>query len=128
MLHIRGAKGKKDRYVPLSDKVLEMLREFWREYRPEDWLFPSQQDAGRHLSVRTVQQVFSRTCKACGITKKVSVHSLRHSYATHLLEQGTDLRFIQEILGHVSVKTTQRYTHVGRGTIRKVISPIDSII
>ena len=128
MLHIRSAKGKKDRYVPISDKMIELLREYWRKYRPVDWLFLNQFHLTKHLSTRTVQTVFHEACRKAGITKEVSVHSLRHSYATHLLEQGTDLRFIQEILAHSSSKTTEIYTHVGRGAIRKIKSPMDDIL
>ena len=128
VLHIRAAKGKKDRYVPISEKVLDMLREYWRQYRPVDWLFPTQGHLDRHLTTRTVQKVFAAASQKARIQKKVSVHTLRHCYATHLLEQGTDLRLIQEILGHASSKTTEMYTHVGRRAIRKVPSPIDKIM
>ena len=128
VLHICAAKGKKDRYVPISDKVIELLRDYWRVYRPKDWLFSAQGKPDKHLSARTVQKVFTQAVKSAGILKDVSVHSLRHSYATHLLEEGTDLHLIQEIVGHASSKTTELYTHVGRGQIRKVRSPIDEIL
>lgn len=88
VLHIRGAKGKKDRYVPISGKVIELLRHYWRLYRPNDWLFPTQGKPDKHLSARTVQKVFAQAVKSAGILKDVTVHSLRHSYATHLLDEG----------------------------------------
>lgn len=97
-----------------------------RQYRPVDWLFAGQRGPEVHLSIRTVQKVFARACEIAEIRKEMSVHSLRHAYATHLLEQGTDLRFIQELLGHSSSKTTEMYTYVTRVAARKVRSPIET--
>ncbi|MEW6096717.1 MAG: site-specific integrase [bacterium] len=96
LIHIRGAKGRKDRYTMLSDIVLTVLREYWKEYKPGIWLFPGPKP-GRHLGTRSVEKIFTSACKKAGIRKEVSVHSLRHSFATHLLEGGTDLRYIQEL-------------------------------
>ncbi|WP_259347986.1 tyrosine-type recombinase/integrase [Paenibacillus polymyxa] len=92
--------------------------------RPEDWLFPRQRE-GRHLTERSAQKVFEKALAEAGIRKQVSIHSLRHSFATHLLENGIDLRYIQELLGHQSVRTTERYTHVSRRDIGRIKSPLD---
>jgi site-specific recombinase XerD len=127
LIHLKGAKGKKDRYTLLSDVVLERLREYYKEYKPKEYLFEGA--VGRkHLAERSVQSVFERAAKAAGIRKPVSVHSLRHSFATHLLESGVDLRYIQELLGHSSSKTTEVYTHVSQKTLGKIVSPLDSAL
>ncbi|OYD17528.1 hypothetical protein CH333_00575 [candidate division WOR-3 bacterium JGI_Cruoil_03_44_89] len=93
---------------------------------PKDWLFPGQKKS-RHISTRTVEKIFEDAVKRVGIKKDVSVHSLRHSYATHLLESGTDLRYIQELLGHKSSKTTEIYTHVSKKSIGKIVNPLDNL-
>jgi len=124
LIHLRGAKGKKDRYTLLSDVVLDQLREYYRMYKPSEYLFEGA-EGRRHLAERSIQNVFHRAIKDAGIRKEVTVHSLRHSFATHLLEAGTDLRYIQEILGHNSSKTTEIYTHVSKKTLGKIISPLD---
>lgn len=95
--------------------------------RPEKWLFAGSQP-GRHLTERAVQKVFDKTKEKAGIMKDVSVHTLRHSFATHLLESGTDLRYIQELLGHASTKTTEIYTHVSKRDIGRIQSPLDSLM
>ncbi|HXG37195.1 MAG TPA: site-specific tyrosine recombinase/integron integrase [Bacteroidota bacterium] len=124
LIHIRKAKGLKDRYVQLSETVLSTLREYWRHARPREWLFPGQGDQG-FLSERTAEEVFKQATTRAGIRKPVSIHSLRHSYATHLLEAGVDIRYIQEILGHSNLKTTEIYTHVSKKQIAKVVNPLD---
>jgi site-specific recombinase XerD len=126
LIHIQKAKGQKDRYVQLASTTLELLRTYWREVRPKLWLFPGQRDGG-YLSERTAEEVFKQAMKRAGIEKDLSIHSLRHSFATHLLEAGTDIRYIQEILGHVNLKTTQIYTHVSKKNILKVVNPLDRI-
>lgn len=126
MIHIREAKGRKDRYVMLSDAVLTMLREYWKQYKPKKYLFEGQVE-GKPYSPRSVQKIFERATQCAGIRKSVTVHSLRHAFATHLLEQGTDLRYIQELLGHSSSKTTEIYTHVSKRDIGKIKSPIDTM-
>ncbi len=125
MIHIHGAKGKKDRMVPLSKKLLLTLREYFLQYKPKSYLFEGQY--GGAYSTRSVQLILIAAKKKAGITKKGSVHSLRHSYATHLMESGTDIRFIQDLLGHNSIKTTMRYTHVSKREIGKIESPLDKL-
>ncbi len=127
LIHVRLGKGRKDRYTLLSQLALETLRTYYRAVRPSKWLFPGRK-AGTHLTVRSVQRVFEIAHKKTGLCKDVSVHSLRHSFATHLLEQGVDIRIIQELLGHKSSKTTEIYTHVTCNTISKIQSPLDRFI
>ena len=113
LIHIKGGKGRKDRYTILSQTALKILRDYYSQYKPNKWLFEGAKP-GSHITVKTVQSVFKQACSKAGIGKNVSVHSLRHSFATHLLESGVDLRYIQEILGHKSSKTTEIYTHVNQ--------------
>jgi integrase/recombinase XerD len=127
MIYVRAGKGKKDRYTLLSEVVLDVLREYWKAYKPRTWLFEGQ-IPGRPYSIRSAERVFEIAAKKAGIQKDVSIHTLRHSFATHLLEQGTDIRFIQELLGHGSVRTTEIYTHVSRKQIATLRSPIDAIL
>jgi site-specific recombinase XerD len=126
LIHIKGSKGRKDRYTLLSEKALNILREYWKRYKSAKWLFEGAK-AGRYLSTRTVQVIFEHAKEKAGIKKDVTVHSLRHSFATHLLEGGTDLRYIQELLGHAHSKTTEIYTHVSTKSIGKIKSPLDSL-
>ncbi len=126
LIRVRQAKGRKDRYTILSEIALRELREYVKKYRPEGWLFPGEHK-GKHITERTVQKVFESVCRRAGINKNVSVHTLRHSFATHLLEGGTDLRYIQELLGHASSKTTEIYTHVSEKGIRSIQSPLDKL-
>ena len=125
MIHIQGAKGKKDRMAHLSKKMLEILRMYYQQYRPKDYLVEGQY--GWPYSARSVQEVLQQAKLNSKITKKGSVHMLRHSYATHLLEAGTDIRIIQELLGHNSLKTTMRYTHVSKKELGKIVSPLDKL-
>lgn len=127
LIHIRGAKGRKDRYTILPESMIPLLHHYARTYLLNNpgWLFPSGSYPGRHLSTRSIQAVFERAVKEAGITKPVSMHTLRHSFATHLLERGTDLRYIQELLGHESSKTTEIYTHVTTRDLAKIKSPVD---
>ena len=127
IIHIHGGKGKKDRYTILAEVVLEGLREYWKAFKPKAWLFEGQV-AGIPYSIRSAQQVFEKAKDKAGIKKHVSIHSLRHAFATHLLDQGTDIRFIQELLGHSSVRTTEIYTHVSKRTIATIKSPIEKIL
>ena len=126
LIHIRDSKGRKDRYTMLAEKALEILSEYWKEYRPQRWLFEGFR-IGRYITIRTVQKILEQACKKAGIHKEITVHTLRHSFATHLLEGGTDLRYIQELLGHAHSKTTEIYTHVSTKNISKIRSPLDSL-
>jgi integrase/recombinase XerD len=110
-LHVRQGKGKKDRMTVLSHSAIEVVQQYIDQTKPENWLFPGQYP-NKHLSERTVQKVFEAAVKIAKVKKDVSVHSLRHSFATHLLEDGIDIRYIQELLGHQSTRTTEIYTHV----------------
>ena len=127
LIHVVQGKGRKDRYTVLSEVALKALREYAREYKPVTWLFPGE-EAGSHITERTVQRVFENTKDKAGIQKKVSVHTLRHSFATHLLEGGIDLRYIQELLGHQSSKTTDIYTHMTEKGIKNILSPLDKLM
>ena len=126
LICVKGSKGRKDRYTLLSNTAMDVLRKYWKRYRPHKWLFEGAKE-GMHLSTRTADKIFRNACKKAGINKEVSFHSLRHSFATHLLESGTDLRYIQELLGHAHSKTTEIYTHVSRKNLGKIVSPIDTI-
>jgi integrase/recombinase XerD len=125
LLLIRQAKGKKDRVVPLSTKLLESLRQCYVQYRPKGWLFEGQ-DGGQY-SEKSIQLVFKQALAKAGIDKPATLHWLRHSYATHLLENGTDLRYIQELLGHNSSRTTEIYTHVSQHNLQQIRSPFDDL-
>ena len=127
LIHIRASKGRKDRYTLLSDVALQTLREYWKKEKPQKWLFPSW-NKEKHITARTVQKIFQNTCKKAEINKDVSVHSLRHSFAMHLLESGIDLRYIQELLGHKSSKTTEIYTHVSKKKLSTIKNPLDSLL
>ncbi len=124
LLIIRNAKGRKDRVIPISEKVINMLREYYKLYRPSVWLFEGQHK-GVQYSEASLAKVLKNGCRKAKIRKPVSLHWLRHSYATHLLENGTDLRFIQELLGHRNSKTTEIYTHVSTRSLQKIKSPFD---
>ena len=127
LIRVRQGKGRKDRCTLLPGSILEDLRSYWKAYRPPTWLFPGARE-GRHLTERSVQKVLSRAVEAAGMRKRVTVHTLRHSFATHLLEGGTDLRYIQELLGHMSSKTTEIYTHVKRKDLVRIESPLDTLL
>jgi len=126
VVKVRQGKGRKDRQTLLSETAIRILEPYIQQEKPQSWLFPGQQ-AGRHLTERSAQKVFEKALLQAKIHKQVSIHSLRHSFATHLLESGIDLRYIQELLGHQSVRTTERYTHVSRRDIAKIQSPLDRL-
>lgn len=126
LLIVRQAKGNRDRIIPLSDKTIGMLRDYYRMYRPRVWLFEGQ-PAGEQYSEASLQKVLKQAVLRAGVRRPVTLHWLRHSYATHLLESGTDLRYIQELLGHKSSKTTEIYTHVSVQSIQKIKSPFDDL-
>lgn len=126
-LRIRDGKGKKDRYTLLSQTNLNILREYWKRYHPSGFLFSGAQP-DQALTTRTVQRVFEIAVKKAGIKKDVSVHTLRHSFATHMLESGVDVYHIQRLLGHSSVKTTTVYLHIAQQDAVKLSSPLESVM
>ena len=126
LLRVRRGKGRKDRYTLLAKRAVEAVSVYRRAYPTGPWLFPGGRSE-RHLTVRSVQRIVERSATLAGITRKVTPHTLRHSFATHLLESGTNLRIIQELLGHQSARTTQIYTHVARSTFEAIRSPLDNL-
>ncbi len=124
-IRIHQGKGQKDRYSILSEKVLGLLREYVKEYRPAEYMFEGQ--GGGKYSSSSIQALMRWHKKKCRINKKATPHTLRHSFATHLLDNGTDTRFIQELLGHKHISTTQIYTHVSSRTLKDVKSPIEDL-
>lgn len=126
MLRINQSKFNRDRYVMLGQQTLALLREYWREYRPRDWLF-SGKPSDSSISPRSVQRIFELALKKTGIGKRASVHTLRHSCATHLMESGIALPVIQILLGHASAATTAIYTHISWSTLAAIKSPIDTL-
>jgi len=127
LIHVIG-KGNKERIVPLSPVLLDALRTYWRRHRPsKPWLFPGHGPGGRPICTKTIQVACVRARQAAGLRKPVTAHSLRHSFATHLLEAGTDLRTVQALLGHSQISTTVIYTHVQRRVVPTTNSPLDAI-
>ena len=125
LIHIKQAKGKKDRYTLLSEAFVKILRDYYIAYKPKKYLFEGQK--GGKYSNTSAQKVLKTALFKAGIRKKVTLHSLRHSFATHLLEKGTDIRYIQELLGHSSPKTTMIYTHVTETSLKKIKNPFDDL-
>ena len=132
LLHVHLGKGHRDRYVPLPQQQLEVLRAYWRTHRNREWMFPGKQtagaEAGAPIEDSGVQRAFRKALEASGIGKKASVHTLRHSYATHLLEAGVNLRVIQTYLGHSSPMTTAIYTHLTKPSEARVLSALDPLM
>jgi len=126
VIHIRQAKGRKDRYVMLSEQLLAILRDYWRRTRPPHWLFPGP-DPSRPVTTRSVQRACHKAAHAAGLDNKVTVHTLRHSLATHLLERGVDIRIIQDLLGHRHITATTRYARVALNMIRQIESPLEAL-
>src|SRR5271165_6713215 len=136
IIRVEQSKGRKDRHVMLSPEMLALLRQWWK-VRPsrydagislqERWLFPSRKTAGKPITTRQLSRLFHEAAEAAGIKKSVSLHALRHSFATHLLERGTDIRVIQALLGHEKLDTTARYTRVATGMIANIKSPLDML-
>lgn len=126
LIHVRNSKGAKDRYTILSETALLTLREYWKIYRPSTWLFPAR-SGDKPITPKGISFIFNQYKKEAGITKEGSVHSLRHSFATHLLENGVALYHIQLLLGHSSPETTTVYLHVRRVDLQKIASPLDLI-
>jgi site-specific recombinase XerD len=126
VIAIRHGKGGKDRYVMLSEQLLGILRDYWKRTRPTHWLFPGP-DPLQPVTTRSLQRVFHDAAEAAGLDKNVTVHTLRHSFATHLLEQKVDIRVIQGLLGHRNINSTTRYTRVAVDTIRQIQSPLEQL-
>jgi len=125
MIFIKGAKGRKDRYTLLSKELLDLLREYYKNEKPKEWLFEGA--LGGRYSTRSVQSIMKEAVKRAGIKKHATVHTLRHSFATHMLEDNTDLRYIQSLLGHYSTKTTEIYTHITTKGLEQLRSPLDKL-
>jgi len=126
-IHIRSGKGKKDRYVILGESLLALFRQYYQKVRPKgEYLFPGQKPQ-RHITPTAVRQVLRKVIRETGLSKKVTMHTLRHCFATHLLEAGTDIRILQVLLGHSSIRTTLRYTHITDRLLQKLVSPLDLI-
>ena len=125
-IRVEQGKGRKDRYVMLSPRLLNILRQYWKSCRPDKWLFPGKSQ-DEPVSTASIRQVCREARLASGLTKEITPHTLRHSFATHLLEAGTDLRKIQILLGHKSLVSTSRYTHVAIQNIQKTTSPFDNL-
>lgn len=121
---IRQAKGNKDRYTLLAENNLLLLRQYWKEYRPSHWLFPGIPDA-KPIAIRSIQEMFKKSRIAAGISKKVSIHTLRHCFATHLLNQGADILQIKELLGHADIQSTSLYLHLTHAQVLGLKSPLD---
>lgn len=126
LLIIKQSKGRKDRVVPLSEKIIDLLRGYYKAYQPKEWLFEGQKP-GNKYSNTSLQKVLKRALKRANIKKAVTLHWLRHSFATHLMEGGTDMRYIQVMLGHKSSKTTEIYTHVSTNALKNIKSPFDDL-
>lgn len=126
VIRVERGKGGKDRYVMLSAQLLTILRTYWRLARPITWMFPGR-DETRPIDPQTLHAACRSACAAAGLDKRVTVHTLRHSFATHLLEAGTDIRIIQVLLGHSNLSTTARYTRVANHTISRTVSPFDRL-
>jgi site-specific recombinase XerD len=126
LLRVEQGKGAKDRYVMLSPRLLAVLRCYWRAARPKYWLFPSWR-SDRHLTSSALSQACRDASQHSGLNKRITAHTLRHSFATHLLENGTDIRVIQVLLGHSRIDTTARYTAVSAQVVASVISPLDAL-
>ena len=125
LLKVQGGKGNKDRYTTLSNKLLDLLREYYKQYRPKHYLFESPNS--NQYSATSVQNILKKAAVKAGIKRRVHIHMLRHSFATHLLEQGTNLRLIQQLLGHDSIKTTEIYTHITNVDINNITNPFDNL-
>ena len=123
LIHVRDGKGKKDRFTILSKKVLELLRVYYKKYQPNEYLFEGKK--GGKYSSESASQLFKRAAKKANIAKHVTLHTLRHSFATHLLEQGIGIAHIQKLLGHSNISTTLIYTHIAKDAIQKINSPLD---
>jgi len=126
VIYVRQGKGRKDRSTLLSEKAAQFLQDYYNFFTIDKWLFPGQ-TPNRPLTIRSAQHIFEKAIRRAGITKRITIHGLRHTFATHLLESGTDIRYIQTLLGHANLRTTERYTHVAQRNILKIKSPLDTL-
>ena len=126
LLIIYQSKGKKDRVIPIGDKIIDLLREYYKAYRPKEWLFEGQ-IKGNKYSATSLEKVLKQSLQRAKIKKPVTLHWLRHSFATHLMESGTDMRYVQVLLGHKSSRTTEIYTHVSTKSLQNIKSPFDDL-
>lgn len=126
MIRVDQGKGRKDRYTILSERLLNDLRLYWKVYRPKYWLFPKKRD-NNHIASDIAQKAYYKAVEVAGITRKGGIHTLRHSFATHLLESGTNIKLIQMLLGHCSIKTSMKYLHLTQKNLTSVQSPFDSL-
>jgi site-specific recombinase XerD len=126
-IHVQAGKGRKDRYVMLSPRLLDILRDYWRQARPKEWLFPGER-SGQPLTPAAVEDVCRQVRRDANLAKPVTPHSLRHAFAVHLLEAGTDLRTIQLLLGHSDLATTVRYLHLATSRVCATVSPLDALL
>ena len=126
-IRVEQGKGAKDRYTVLSEQLLVELRQYWKRERPKSWLFPATRNPDAPMDAKTAQKVFYRSKRRAGISKRCGIHSLRHAFATHLLEGGTDLHRIQRLLGHGQLSTTMRYFHLAQGKLMQTPSPLESL-
>ena len=126
IIFVEQGKGRKDRYTLLSENAADFLVQYYDTFNIETWLFPGQPKTN-HLSIRSAQHIVDKAVRNAGVTKRVSIHGLRHTFATHLLESGTDIRYIQTLLGHKSISTTERYTHVAKKNVLAIKSPLDTL-
>jgi len=127
VIYVRLGKGRKDRSTLLSEKAANFIEEYYEFFEIDKWLFPGQ-PVTRHLTIRSAQNIFDKAVRRTGIEKKITIHGLRHTFATHLLESGTDIRYIQTLLGHANLRTTERYTHVAKRNVLSIKSPLDTIL
>ena len=127
MIRIEQGKGRKDRYTILSDTLLNTLERYWRAYRPDKWIFFGQTKA-RPMPIESAQKIYYKAKLEAGVKRGKGIHTLRHSFATHLLEQGTRTYILQQMLGHKSIRTTARYLHISNAAISKVVSPVDMVV
>ena len=126
VIYIRLGKGRKDRNTLLSEKAAMFIEEYYNFFDIDKWLFPGQ-PATHHLTIRSAQNIFDKAVRRAGIEKKITIHGLRHTFATHLLESGTDIRYIQTLLGHANLRTTERYTHIAKRSVLNIKSPLDTL-
>lgn len=125
LIFVKGGKGKKDRYTLLSGEMVERLREYYIKEKPREWLFEG--GVGGRFSTRSIQTIMRAAVQRAGIKKQATVHTLRHSFATHMLENGADLRYIQNLMGHSSSRTTEMYTHITTKGLEQLTSPLDKL-